>query len=208
MTIYLYSGTPGSGKSLHAASDIRAQLAMGRPVITNFELGANAKCRNREMYHYIPDLLMRPQDLRDFATDYWESVNPRFAEDRLLLVLDEMQVLHNSREWQRNGGGERLDWLTFFSQHRKYGYRVIMIAQNAKMIDNQYRMLIEHDIQHRKMSNYGMAGWLASLLFGGKLFAFIDFYYPTGDRLGMEWYVMRRRDAAMYDTRAIFQREA
>jgi len=36
--IYLYSGTPGSGKSLHLANIIWQKLRSGRPVIANFPI--------------------------------------------------------------------------------------------------------------------------------------------------------------------------
>ena len=37
--IYLYSGTPGSGKSLHTARDIRDALRLRKmPVIANFDI--------------------------------------------------------------------------------------------------------------------------------------------------------------------------
>ena len=36
--IYLYSGTPGSGKSLHMARDIMFKLRRGQNVIANFPI--------------------------------------------------------------------------------------------------------------------------------------------------------------------------
>ena len=36
--IYLYTGTPGSGKSLHLAEAIYKSLRRGQPVIANFEI--------------------------------------------------------------------------------------------------------------------------------------------------------------------------
>ena len=35
--IKLYSGTPGSGKSLHAARDIIVRSQLGEPIVGNFE---------------------------------------------------------------------------------------------------------------------------------------------------------------------------
>lgn len=93
MTIYLYSGTPGTGKSLHAAHEIRWLLNRRdpRPVLGNFELAPMAPVRNPSAYHYYPNHEISPDLLTSFADDYWTNVNPRFREDYLALVLDECQ---------------------------------------------------------------------------------------------------------------------
>ena len=39
--ILLYSGTPGSGKSLHVAERLYHLLRAGRPVICNFNINLN-----------------------------------------------------------------------------------------------------------------------------------------------------------------------
>lgn len=39
--ISLYSGTPGSGKSLHVAQKMRKHFLSGRPVIANFAYKAS-----------------------------------------------------------------------------------------------------------------------------------------------------------------------
>ena len=40
--IYFYSGTPGSGKSLHVAQDIYQYLQRGKNVIANFDINEKA----------------------------------------------------------------------------------------------------------------------------------------------------------------------
>ena len=51
-------------------------------------------------------------------------------------LIGEAQILFNSRDWGSNSN-KRMAWIKFFSQHRKYGYNFIMIAQFDKMIDRQ-----------------------------------------------------------------------
>lgn len=89
MTVYVYSGTVGSGKSLHAANDIRHTLNLGRPVLGNFELAPDAPVKNRENYRYYPNSELCPQLLTDYACKWWDS--HEFKEDRIALVLDECQ---------------------------------------------------------------------------------------------------------------------
>ena len=207
--IELYSGTPGSGKSLHAAGDIRDALnkrrGVDRPVIANFEVNTEG-VRRPQAFHYVSNQELTPEWLTTFADDFWMSVDRPFSEDYLLLVLDEVTILFNSRMWQDKGrrgmGDSRMDWLEFFSQHRKYGYRVILIAQNSKMVDNQFRYLIDDEVNHRKVSHMGMIGGLIGGIFGGKLFMRVRYLYQSHERLGMQLNVFNRRDAAMYDSYA------
>lgn len=203
VTIYLYSGTPGTGKSLHAANDVRFALNHDRPVIGNFEISHDAYVKHPEQYHYYPNWELRPELLYEFSRNYWASGHHRYREDWITLVIDECQLLFNSREWSAK---DRLQWLEFFSQHRKYGYKVLFVAQSAKMVDNQFRMLIEYDVNHRKMSNAGFWGWLLSLPFGGRLFLQVAYYFQQGERLYAHWYVAKRADMRLYDTNSTFER--
>lgn len=102
----------------------------------------------------------------------------------------------------------RLEWIEFLSQHRKYGYRVILCAQSDKMVDNQFRMLIEYEVKHRKLSKFGVWGWLISRLLLGRGFLWITYYYQTQERLATDWYLGNRKDFSMYDTRKKFERNS
>lgn len=210
--IELYTGTPGSSKSLHAAGDIRDALnkrrGVDKPVIANFDVNLES-VRRPQAFHYWPNSELTPGMLTDFADDFWESVDRPFSEDYLLLVLDECSLIFNSRNWQDKGrrnadgtarGDSRMDWLEFLSQHRKYGYRIILIAQSAKMIDNQFRMLVENEVNHRKVSNMGLLGGIVGGLFRGLLFMRVRYLFQTHERLGMQFSVANRRDMAMYDS--------
>lgn len=200
--IYLYSGVPGSGKSAHAASDIRFALNRGRPVLGNFELASDAPVKSLDLFRYYPNSEISPELLMGFANEWWE--NHPFHEGRLLLVLDEVQLIFNSRRWS---DAKRLDWLEFFSQHRKAGFTVILIAQSAQMIDNQFRMLIEEEINHRRVASMGFFGFLASLLCFNRLFMQVSYLYQAKERLGMSFALLRNKDLAMYDSYKMFAQQ-
>ena len=204
MTVYVYTGTVGTGKSLHAASDIRFDLNRRhpRPIIANFDLAPDAPVRQRETFHYVPNHELTPDFLVGFANDYWEGRDGDFREDFIRLYIDEAQLLYNSRLW---GEKTRLSMLEFMSQSRKYGYKVMLIAQSAKMIDNQFRMLIEYEVNHRKVSNMGFLGALAGIPFRNRLFSWISYYFQLNERIGSELYIARRKDWQMYDTRKRFE---
>lgn len=205
MTVYIYTGTPGSGKSCHVAREIRENLNRRhpRPVIANFELASGAPVPEDSLkhYHYVPNELLTVDDLREFATEYWLGRGGRLIEDYISVYLDEAQILWNSRNWTNK---DRMKWLEFLSQSRKYGYRIVFIAQNAKMIDNQFRMLIEIEINHRRFSQAGLFGWLVSLPFRGRLMLTVRYMFQLNERLGMRWILVSKRDWQMYDSYKTF----
>lgn len=204
MSIYVFTGTPGTGKSAHAANELRFQLSRSnpRPCVGNFPINAEA-VGHPELYTYIPNADMTADRLVQIANDYWSSVD-FFREDYITLVWDEMQLAANARNWSDKS---RMGLLEFLSQHRKYGYKVIMIAQSAKMIDNQFRMLIEYEYNHRKVESMGLIGGLVGLPFRGRAFMYVQYLFQTRERLGSSWYVLRKRDMAVYDTHALFERQ-
>lgn len=205
----LYTGTPGSGKSLDAAHDIRMALSkirgVDQPVIANFDINTTG-LKRPQAFHFYENSELTPDLLTAFADDFWTSVDRPFSEDYLTLVLDECSILFNARSWMSKGragkNDSRMDWLEFLSQHRKYGYKIILISQSAKMIDNQFRMLCEYEINHRKVSNMGMAGAAIGAAFRGLLFMRVKYLFQTNERLGMSLMLGNKRDMAIYDTYA------
>lgn len=135
-----------------------------------------------------------------FSRHYFS--NHPFREGRLLLVIDECQLMFNAREWDAKG---RKEWLSFFTQHRKYGYDVILIAQFDRMIDRQIRSLIEYEQIHRKVSNFGFWGQLFSLCAGGKLFVAVKVWYPMKERVGSEFFRADKKYYSLYDTYKHFE---
>lgn len=53
--IYLYSGTPGSGKSLHQADDIFWDLRLNKPVVANYPI-------NEDLFHKKVPFIYLPND--------------------------------------------------------------------------------------------------------------------------------------------------
>lgn len=95
-------------------------------------------------------------------------------EHQTLLCLDECQELFNTRTWNRK---DRLEWASFFRQHRKYGYDVILVSQDDKVVDKQIRAVLEYEIEHRCVNNYKAMGKVVGMLSGGKLFVAITRWY-------------------------------
>lgn len=199
--IRLYSGTPGSGKSLHNAKDVINRSRFGKPVIGNFpcDLSKYPKAN----YTYVPNYQLNPDFLMNYSREYFKG--KRIKEGALLVVIDECQLLFNSRDWQQKG---RNEWLSFFTQHRKFGYDITLIAQFDRMIDRQIRGVIEYEYIHRKMSNYGLGGKIMSLFFGGNTFVVVQMWYPLKLKVGSELVHAKKRLYSIYDTFGTFQMDA
>ena len=141
--------------------------------------------------------------LEDFARNWFAGRKVR--EDSILLVIDEAQLVFNSRAWQH---GQRMDWIQFFSQHRHFGYKVVLIAQFDRMIDRQIRSLIEIETNHRKLGNFGMKGLILSLPFRGRLFLGVSYYYGLKEKVGTCWLLPRRAYFKVYDSYTRFEKVA
>lgn len=195
--ITLYSGTPGSGKSLHCARTIKNWSRLGYPVIGNFPV--DLSMHKRADFTYCPNDKMNPKFLIDYSRQRFGSKTPK--EGSILLVIDECQLIFNAREWQQK---RMAKWISFFTQHRKLGYDIILIAQFDRMIDRQIRSLIEYEYIHRKMSNFGWQGKILSLMFGGKTFISVKMWYPLNEKIGSEIFHARKSLYRIYDSYATF----
>lgn len=88
MTISLYSGTPGSGKSLAATMRILKHLKRGYPVIANYSL-IREKIPNSDNFTFVDNKQLSAAYLVDFARGWFGAHD--FKEDSILLVIDECQ---------------------------------------------------------------------------------------------------------------------
>lgn len=199
MSIYLYTGTPGSGKSLHTAQIIQDKLNYGFDVIGTMSI--NKSClrkRAKGVYYYQNIYDLRPKELVDFSREYFKLHHFRNIEDQILLVIDECQRIFNSRTW--NANKDRNDWITFFAEHRHLGFCVILISQNDRMIDRQIRALVEYEYIHRKVGNFGLAGKLFSLVSLSQLFVCVKVWYPLKEKMEAQFFRGRKRLYAFYDS--------
>lgn len=203
--IVLYSGTPGSGKSLHTAYKIWDYLRIYKsPVIANFPISEEKiskgmfgrKLKNADQimdrFVYKNNQELTVKFLQDYAIEHHKPNR----EGQTLLIIDECAMMFNSRMWDMKG---RQEWIFFFQQHRKMGYDVILVAQNDRLIDRQIRAFIETEYKHRAIKNYKTFGWLLSLFCRG-LFISVEYWYGTRLRCGSEMFVLNRKKASIYNT--------
>ncbi len=237
--INFFTGRPGNGKSLHMAMIIYAEMKKGKNVIANFEInervfekfdrkhpgkrGIFIYVSNKELINgsYLPyydekgRLCQPPKDkflyldgLYGYAVQFHKR-NPRgqIIENQTILVIDECQELFNSRSWNRS---DRLEWCSFFRQHRKYGYDVYLISQDDKVIDKQIRSILQYEWEHRCVNNYKFLGRIMGFLAGGKLFVWVKRMYGIKGKeakIGSKFFSGQPRYYAFYDSYKTFTRD-
>lgn len=200
--ILFFEGTPGSGKSLHTARCLYMWLKKGKPVICNFDINLSMiKTTKKKEFVYKSNAELTPAFLTKYAQEYAETHNRRAMESSIILVIDECQLLFNSRDW---GQSDRKEWLMFFTLHRHLGYDIILVAQFDRMIDRQIRSLIEYSYIHRKVSNYGWKGKFISMFALGNLFVCVKVWYPLKEKVGSEFFRARKKYYRLYDTYLLF----
>lgn len=195
--IYLYTGTPGSGKSLDLARVILQCVKENKPVICNFDIRLPKELQDKQQYLYIVyDDVISVDYLINFAKAYFAS--HKFRESEITYVIDEAQIPFNARSWNAKG---RDKWVKFFSNHRHLGYDIIMCCQFDMMIDKQLRSLVEYEVIHRKCSNMGWKGKLISYIcLAPQLFVRVKIWYPMKEKTDSMFYRFHKKYSYIYNS--------
>ena len=140
--VFTYTGTPGSGKSLHCAEKILFYLKHGKHVICNFPINEDLirPKKNKKNFLYLPDEILTPHYLFEFA----KAFHKEKKEDQTILFIDESQRLFPiDRVYER-----RKEWEQFFQLHRHYGFSIILVTQNMSYINKGIRIQTEYEVKH------------------------------------------------------------
>lgn len=185
---YCYTGTPGSGKSLRAMQEVEKYLNQGKNVIANFPIKINSIKKVKGHFYYMPNEQINVQFLVQFS----KQMHVLEKENQTLIVFDEASVKFNARDFSSK---DRMEFLNFFSQHRKYGYNIMMITQSLRQIDRQVRDQFELEIKHRKLNNYKIF-WMLPF----PMFISIKTHIAFRDKIEHEFFFYKKRYGEMYDT--------
>lgn len=222
--IYFYSGTPGSGKSLRVARDIKQKLLLRKQNVignmyinfkylrtSHFKVKVNSMFnklfkknlfktvykKNIGNYYYISNDKMTV----DFLYNYAKKFHVYGKEGQTLLVIDEAQMLYSPtviKLKKQEYPHFRTDWLEFYTQHRRLGFNIILVSQFDRLIDPQIRCLFEYNHIHRKVNNFG-AGWIFSLM-RMSLFVSVHYWYGIRQKTGMEFFTYSKKYAEIFDS--------
>ena len=193
MAITLFVGTPGSGKSLHAAAEVVEALSHGKTVVCNYPMSFHRWKRVRNnRFVQIPDEELTPDRLIEIS----RCVFKPGKEGQGVLVVDEASILFNCREFTRS---DRSAWVRFFAQHRHFGWDIILITQFDRAIDRQIRSLVEFLVMHRRFDNMGAYGALFRLLHV-PVFITVTYWYQLHHKCKTQFSFLDKKVASVYDS--------
>ncbi|MCE1226209.1 MAG: hypothetical protein LWW87_06945 [Geobacteraceae bacterium] len=166
--ITILQGTLGSGKSATCTAMALDHLKRGGVVATNFGLvdgwsyelakhsiwgrwsedlrRQNALSHYNRHFHVKSLNAIKKISPKQLAERDLKTVEGKYQEGQGLLILDECQLIFNSRKWEKN-----MDWIEFFTQSRKLGWDVLLVAHTVDMVDSQIRPLIEFEARFRNL---------------------------------------------------------
>lgn len=207
MSVILYEGVPGSGKSLHAMSELYwACVRRSTYIMTNFDV--KWPWFKRCATYRLPDGALEVEDVAQGLRDWLSSGHRVTREGQVIVVIDEASVSFGNRDWNKPG---RTEWLRLFRQHRKYGLRFVLISQSINDIDKAIRGQLAKVGSHTLINNYGLFGDFVSILTLGRPLSMCIYYLPFyGTRrnraavVGRELVLGMKRVYRMYDTHELF----
>lgn len=212
MAIELYTGFVGSGKSFAATkrgTEVSDAPIGKRWVIANFPIKDKKKrfhfLYKKEENKYIKSRWIF-KDNDDLTVDYLvkkslkEGWNEK--EGSALIIFDEASIPFNARSFQRT---DRMEWIKFLTQSRKFGYDVIFITQDSRMIDKQIRSLCEYEVVHKKLNNMNIFFKLIpfTIFAGVKYWNGLNSRYSKGS-LRLDIYT--KKIGERYDTLKLFEK--
>lgn len=198
MSIYLYSGTPGSGKSLHISERIQALNARRVPIICNLQINLKY-LKYPELYIWCDLYDLSPSFLIHEFIEFKKCGAIKHEGD-IYLILDEAQRKFNCRDYRDS---ERRAWLDFFSIHRHFLFNVILSCQWDSMLDKQIRCLIELEVKHRRFWSLGLIGKICEIILMRKIFFRIENYYGLHQVISRDVSFGGKRLYRLYNTHEI-----
>lgn len=181
MADYAFVGKKGTGKSKHAVMVMRDYLSAGKRVATNIDIDLKVLFGpfSRRTYIRVPD---KPSviDLEAIGRGYDGPYKRRGSG---ALVLDELGVWFNTRDFTDRKRALSLEWL---AQARKYRWDCYYLMQDVEQVDKQLRVsFVQFTCRHVALEDVRIpfVGWLISLLFGKRAGYLPEFYVWT-TRLG------------------------
>lgn len=140
--ISLLTGVPGSGKSLHAVSELLLPMQ-------NSEIEFDGKKVKRILYTNIKNLLLDHVLIDKDDLLKW----PEWVKPGDLICFDEVQEV-----WRpRSMGSAAPDSIAKLETHRHMGVDFVLITQHPMLLDQNIRRLVGRHLHVRRVANMALA---------------------------------------------------
>lgn len=220
----LWTGTPGSGKSLHLAHDVRENLRFNKRVISTCNINTGMCFMNHlqqflfnvskgkidlhgydkreKNFYYLPLEECHPKVFYEFAARF----HVFGKEHQTIIYLDECVALfsptvigNNLKLWN--------EWDEFFRIHRHIGYDIVLIPQDKGLISRKVLKYAETEIKHYNKKHHGTLGFFLSLFLGG-LFCYKTYW--RGDKripIDQHFFTYKPFYGQMYNSYSYFNKK-
>lgn len=187
--ISVYTGFPGSGKSLHAVSLIYAHVKGKGLVVSNIDLAGFAD----NPYYQYHDFrwFQNVENVKKVASEHFND------KIKTMFVIDEAQVIFDSRNWSAQG---RMDWNIFFSMHRHYRCNFVLVTQSYQNLDKRIRANVEYQCQHVNIKNATRMSHMFLQFLPDFMFLSNRFYANSKERIGSDWIFCWKKYTRLYNT--------
>lgn len=222
--IELYTGTPGSGKSLHTAHEIRLYLLAGKQVISTCAIDTDLCFLNPFQMWYVNHFKKKPKNIkRDRRADNFfyipiEEITPDYLYDhaakyhvygkehQTVVYLDECVAIFSPTALAEDKKGIKKwnAWDTLFRKHRHIGFDLVLIPQQKNLIQRKVLSYCEFETRHYNRKNHGFLGWLFSMFVGGSLFSWSKCWRGVTAPLEQGFFTYKPIYGMMYNSYSMF----
>jgi len=206
MANWTLTGGLGSGKSIIAVGKLKDFMLAGRPCAGNIDFYPE-KClpfNNKSIYLRLPDF--------PSSDDLWNLGRASDSKDEKsfgILVLDELAVFLNSRDWSSKG---REEFIKYLRHVRKQHWHTLFITQDLESLDKQARIaLVEHKAVCSRTDRLPipLIGWLLKMFGIARMLPRVHIAivrYGTSDKARKvdTWSYYGKSHFNAYDTDQIF----
>lgn len=216
----LWSGTPGSGKSLHLAHDVREKLRWGRNVIStcNIEtsmcfmnkfqeflfnvskgkISLNCSDPRQKNFTYIPIEFVTPEFFYEYAARhhvFGKEHQTHIYLDECVAIFSPTVIGDNKELWNK--------WDTFFRIHRHLGYDIVLIPQSKRLISRKVIEYAETEVKHYNRKYHGLIGFFGSIFLGG-LFSYSVCWRGDKKPIEQKFFTYKPFYGQMYNSYSMF----
>lgn len=222
---YLYTGTPGSGKTLHVAHEISEWLRAGKKVISTVNIDTDLCFLNPFQKWYVNHFKKKPKKIKrnKKADNFYyipiEEITPDFLyefaakhhvfgkEHQTIVFFDECVAIFSPTVLaeEKDGITKWNAWDKFFRLHRHIGFDLVLIPQSRRLIQRKVIEYCEFEVKHYNRKNQGFLGWLFSFFVGGSLFSWSICWRGTGEKpFEQRFYTYKPLYGLMYNSYCMF----
>jgi zona occludens toxin (predicted ATPase) len=142
MSITIWTGRPGTGKTLSMVRAVEKLLNKGEIIYSNFRINWSGYDEASSWWRRFLHKIKLKKELKKFPASNlrgWTHLHELKDIKEAYIVIDEAHFYMNSRKWKELP----MEFMRKVAQHRKDGLHIYGTVQNIKRIDVVVRELVD-----------------------------------------------------------------